>query len=239
MSTRTQPHCSKNRILKYILFRNFIFLKVFLAKNQNKSLFAVVSARKPFNALNFLGIFWLCYVVTLLRVWQKKVPISKDGRVADGLLERMFKGERGRLVFFVSSWILLAYAWRGFGDNPVGFGWILSTGQAFRLRCRRVPVWMAGVLPPAECGKVNHQQSPDQKPLMPGLHTRALPCHEKSAEQRVSGGVSDSAMAQSRISRVLRGAAERERVAGFLRVGETAGRGRQDSARRFPETAKA
>ena len=121
----------------------------------------------------------------------------------------MFKGERGRLVFFVSSWILLAYAWRGFGDNPVGFGWILSTGQAFRLRCRRAPVWMAGVLPPAECGKVNHQQSPDQKPLMPGLHTRALPCHEKSAEQRVSGGVSDSAMAQSRISRVLRGAARR------------------------------
>ena len=175
----------------------------------------------------------------MLRVWQKKVPISKDGRVADGLLERMFKGERGRLVFFVSSWILLAYAWRGFGDNPVGFGWILSTGQAFRLRCRRAPVWMAGVLPPAECGKVNHQQSPDQKPLMPGLHTRALPCHEKSAEQRVSGGVSDSAMAQSRISRVLRGAAERERVAGFLRVGETAGPGRQDSARRFPETAKA
>lgn len=33
---------------------------------------------------------------------------------------------------FVSPWILLACAWRGFGDNPAGSGLILSAGQAFR-----------------------------------------------------------------------------------------------------------
>ena len=78
-----------------------------------------------------------------------------------------------QLSNFAPFWILLACVWRGFRDNPAGFGRILSAGQAFRLRFMRASERMEGVLPPAKCGKANQDKQPDQEHLMPDLHTPA------------------------------------------------------------------
>ena len=79
-----------------------------------------------------------------------------------------------QLSDFAPFWILLACAWRGFGDNPAGFGRVLSAERAFRLQFMRASNRMEGVLPPAKCGKVNQDKPPDREHLMPDLHTPAV-----------------------------------------------------------------